>query len=289
MKNEQGVYTLITGASTGIGAALAAECAGRGQNLLMLALPGEALAQKTELLQKKYGVKTAFLEIDLTAQEAPEQVLQWVEEKGYVVNTLINNAGIGDTGRFGGSNYSKMQQMVLVNVSALVLLTRLFLPMLRHQPQAYILNVASMAAFQPVPMKAVYAGTKSFVLNFSQALRMELEETSVSVTVVCPGAVNTSAAVRRRTADFGIWGRVSMLPPKQVAQTVIKGMLNREDMIVPGTFNKFLYWMKKTLPQKVQTLWLKRQLKKGAEPLPAKDATGATAPPSQRAKHKKAV
>ena len=136
-----------------------------------------------------------FLEIDLTLGDAPETVFEFCQDRDLTINYLINNAGIGHQGRFEETGLDFYENMLQLNVVAVVKLSQLFVPVLKKLPKAHIVNVSSLAGFFPVPYKSVYGATKSFIVSFSQALREELKDTSVKVTCLCPCFVPTSKTV----------------------------------------------------------------------------------------------
>jgi short-subunit dehydrogenase len=185
-------WVVVTGASQGLGRALCDECARRGLNIVLVALPGQGLEQTAHEISERYEVRTDFCETDLTAPGGPEALAQWIGDMGYDVSVLINNAGVGYNRRFEDSTLRENEVCILLNNLALVKLTRLMLPQLRRHPQARVLNVASMAAFFPMPFMPVYAPSKAFILNFSLALRAELSGSPVSVSVLCPNGIRTN-------------------------------------------------------------------------------------------------
>src|SRR6186713_2645075 len=172
-------YALITGASKGIGRSIVEELARRGYNVLLVARSGDVLRQAAAEIRARYTVKADWLAIDLSAAEAPQMVYEWCREKGYALKVLVNNAGYGLSGPFEKYSLSDHLNMMQLNMSALVSLTRLFLPDLRKSSQAYILNIASSAAYQAVPKLSLYAATKVFVLAFSRGLHQELKGSPV--------------------------------------------------------------------------------------------------------------
>ena len=184
-------YTLITGASIGIGKAIAECCAKRRMNLVLVALPGENLEELSYLIASKYHVKVVFLELDLTDPHAADVVFKWCKENDVRINILVNNAGVGYQGNFSDFDASFYRNLLTLNVIALTMLTREFLPELKLRKNAHILNVSSFGGFYPMPFKSVYAASKSYVTTFSEALHEELKNTSVTVTTLCPAGVDS--------------------------------------------------------------------------------------------------
>jgi len=183
-------YVVITGASSGIGAGLARALAKEGQSLIIV---GRRLDRLTDL-QKECASDTVFVqpvELDLAEERAAEWLFAFCEEKGWKIKGLINNAGLGFQKEFGLLDLGKIDTMMQVNLVALTRLCRLFLPKLVDCKASFVMNIASTAAFQPVPYFAVYAATKGYVLSLSEALHEEYRERGVLVTCVCPGPVDT--------------------------------------------------------------------------------------------------
>lgn len=177
-------YALITGASKGIGLAIAEELARRKFDLLLVARSESLLAQVATQLASQHGVKTDFLAVDLAQTGAAQRVFDWCSQKQYTLRMLVNNAGYGLSGPFEKHSMGEHINMMAVNMTALVELAYLFLPQLRQQSRAYILNIGSSAAYQAVPGLSLYAASKSFVLQFSRGLHQELKRSTVSVTCV---------------------------------------------------------------------------------------------------------
>lgn len=240
-------YALITGASKGIGRAIAVELARRRWNLLLVARSEGALQSLASELTAQSGVKADYLAIDLSEPDAPRRVVDWCTGKGYSVTALINNAGYGLSGPFERYSPAENANMMQVNMLALAQLCQLLLPQLRQQSRAYIMNIASSAAYQAVPGLSLYAATKAFVLSFSRGLRQELRPGPVSVTCICPGPTDTDFVVRAgagpkalRAAD-----KVNMTP-EAVARIAVDSMLAGKAEVITGALNKvgaFFSWL----------------------------------------------
>jgi hypothetical protein len=239
MKSTMGC-ALITGGSQGLGRALAEECAGRGMDLVLVALPDTGLRPLSEILRRAYEVRIETVEMDLTDPESVGILRTLVQEKDFPIDTLINNAGIGFTSRFTESSVWQNEATVQLNVAALVRLTQAMLPLLRERPRAWILNVASIGAFYPMPSMPVYSSTKGFVLNFSLLLREELRGSSVSVSVLCPNGIRTNRGCRALIDRQGWAGRIMCHYPDEVARIALRGLLRKRGVIVPGLVNRAL-------------------------------------------------
>lgn len=256
------MYTLITGGSMGIGKALAMECAQRGMDLLLVALPGDELEDTAEEIRHRHHVKVHTLAIDLTELQSPEAVYRWCTDNQYMVNILINNAGTGGTAMFGHSDPKYSDNLIMLNNRALTLLTHLFLPSMKQLPEAYILNIASMAAFFAIPYKTVYSSSKAFVVHFTRALRSELRNTSVSVSVICPSGVQTNADVNGRINAHGWKGHMTKSTVEEISKEAIDKMLKKKTIIIPRLANKILLVLHKLAPRALSQYVVGREFKK---------------------------
>ncbi|RIH64685.1 SDR family NAD(P)-dependent oxidoreductase [Mariniphaga sediminis] len=248
MKTEQ--YTLITGASTGLGKELATECARLGKNLVLAALPGEQIARLGLGLSLRFGVKVKTFETDLTQWGAVEDFVKKIIE--LEIEILINNAGLGGTKPFLEATPEYIDRIILLNMRALVLLTRLLLPALKRQKKAYILNISSMASFGPMPFKTIYPASKAFVYSFSRGLGAELKGSGIVVSVAHPGGMKTNAEVTRRIERHNRLIRSTTLSAAKVAKICIRQLLKNDELIIPGLMNK-LSW----LTLKIVPVWLR--------------------------------
>ena len=240
-------YALITGASKGIGKAIAEELALRKHHLLLVSRSKELLLAESRRLENEHQIKVDFFAIDLSLPGSPKKVIDWCNEKNYGVNILVNNAGYGLSGpfeKYTGDDYLNMMQ---VNMAVPVELTALFLPMLKKESGAHILNVASTAAYQAVPLLSVYSATKSFVLSFSRGLSQELKGTPVSVTCVSPGGTDTEFVVRAQIGKKGLdMARKFNMSPESVARIAVNAMFAGKPEKVTGFLNKlgvFSTWL----------------------------------------------
>ena len=231
---------LITGASQGLGRAFAEECAGRVMDLVLVALPRTGLSDVARILDRAYGVRIETVEADLADPETPRAIDMLIRAKGFAVDTLVNNAGVGFTSRFAESSDEQNECTVQLNVAGLVRLTQQMLPVLQRHRRAWILNVASLGAFFPMPSMPVYSSTKSFVLTFSQILRAELRGSGIGVSVLCPNGIRTNRATREIIARQGWAGRVTCKYPDEVARAALAGLFRGKGLIVPGAVNRAL-------------------------------------------------
>jgi hypothetical protein len=234
--------TLITGASAGLGAEFARQCARRGDELVLVARRRDRL----EALAAEVGRAHAIV-ADLAAPGAPKKVIDAIADQGLTVSTLINNAGFGLTGKFADLPLDRQREMIDLNVGALIELTHLVLPKMRERHEGAILNVASTAAFQPGPGFGVYFATKAFVLSFTEALHQELKRTGVKVTALCPGPTRTEfgevAGVTSKAFD-----KFAADAPAVVAAG-LKGLQRNRAIIVPGLTNKISAQSSRIIPR----------------------------------------
>lgn len=242
-------YALITGASKGLGKALATVLAQKGYNLLLVARSENELAELSENLIKLHGIKASFLAIDLSLSSTPDQVLTWAETNNFQVSILINNAGYGSWGEFSSLPLSNHLEMCRLNMETAVSLCYLFKPLLLKSTQSYILNVSSTAAYQAVPTFALYAASKSFILSFSRAIRFELKKTNISVSCVSPGPIDTGFAARAGLDPFSKMAEKFNMKPDEVANIALKGMFAKKAEIIPGFANIISAYATRWLPK----------------------------------------
>lgn len=178
---------LVTGASTGIGAEFARQLAEQKTNLVLVARSEDKLQELADQLKSKHEIQTYVIAQDLTAPQAGATIYEKIEHQGLNIDLLVNNAGFGDYGAFSDRPLEKQMSMIQLNVNVLVELTGLFLPAMKSRGEGAIINISSIAGFQPIPRMSVYAATKSFVLNFTEALWAENKDTGVKILAVCPG------------------------------------------------------------------------------------------------------
>lgn len=260
MYNEP--YALITGASEGFGKALALECAARGMNTILVALPGVELKNLAQYIEKNYSTRVLYFEHDLTHKEECYKLYKQVKEKNLAINILINNAGMGGTHFFEEKDTEYYYYQIALNVIAPTLITHLFLSDLQKNNASYILNVSSLAGFFYLPKKQVYGGTKSYLLAFSKSLGRELKRKNVYVSTICPGAMNTTPILilQNRT---GPWlGRWSAMNPENVAKIALDDMLNKKEQIIPGILNRLFLSLDKILPAFFKEILTDLQMKR---------------------------
>jgi uncharacterized protein len=230
---------LVTGASSGIGAAIAKELASRGYSLALTARREERLRSLATDLTEEHGVVAEAIACDLGDTAERERLSTELRERGRTVELLVNNAGFGHQADFTPSPRERMVEMLRLNVEAVVDLTSRFLGPMVDRGRGSVINIASTAAFQPMPGSAVYAASKSFVLSFSEAVRTELRGSGVTVTAVCPGPVKTEftdvagiPGVEDRTPG-AVW-----MSAEDVARHAVEGAERDRRVVVPGAINR---------------------------------------------------
>lgn len=241
-------FALITGASKGIGKSIAIELAKRKINLLLVARSQSLLQELCNNLQQQYGIRAYYFTADLSNPAMPQQILNWCNTGNYDVSILINNAGYGLSGQFDKYSEQEHVDMMQVNMVSLVQLTSLFMPVLKQQAgRAYIMNIASSAAYQAVPYLSVYSASKAFVLSFSRALHFELKKTNVSVTCISPGATDTDFPQRANIGEKGKKAAEKLnMTPGKVAAIAVDKMFSRKTEVITGFVNKLgaaLAWL----------------------------------------------
>jgi uncharacterized protein len=259
---EDKLFTVITGASSGIGKALAEECAGRKMNLYLIDLPGTGLPSFSKEMSLNHQISVEFLEIDLSGVNAHQEVFNFSSSKNLHINTLINNVGIGHNGNLETLSEEKVTEMLLLNARITTLLIRLYIPELKKQEQAYILNMCSMGAFLPLPGKSVYSASKAYVLFLTRAVQYELRATGISVSAAFPAGVPTNDTVKERIQNSGTIARSLVKTAGYVARQAIKGMLRKQEIIFPGNRIKAFFFLFSALPQGIALKLMYREFLK---------------------------
>lgn len=244
---------LITGVSGGIGKELADRFAKDGYDLVLVARSEGKLLELSKEYRKKYGTQSTVIAKDVASHGVPEEIAAELKEKGIAVDYLINNAGFGLYGTFLETQLEQETNMIDVNIKALTVMTKLFLPDMVKRRQGGVMNVASLVAFFPGPMMSVYYATKAYVLSFTEALENELSGTGVTVTALCPGLTSTGFADRSGMGSSKLFQRGGIMEAGQVADEAYRGFLRGKTFIMPGARNRFLALIPRFLPRKMVT------------------------------------
>ncbi len=260
MKNYyfQGKTALVTGASGGIGYEIAKHLAAQNCNLILVARSEGKLKKIAQELKNNY-VKVTVLATDLSSSDSAEKLYREIKKTKLTVNILINNAGYGLSGRFSEISKDEQIKMIQLNIASLVELTHLFIADMVKQGSGAILNVASTAAFQPVPWMSVYSATKSFVLNFSEGIRSEYKDQGIIVTTLCPGPVATGFAKRAHAKPSRFRNAMT---PEYVARAALYGLKRGDATVVPGISNKIGAIVVKLFPRTLTRFIIKDLFRK---------------------------
>lgn len=235
-------WAIITGASSGIGRALAFEFARNGYNIFLTARNEKRLSETAAECEKDFNVKAEIFPADLADSSAVEKLVETISNRGFDV--LVNNAGFGVKGDFAETGLSEELKMLDVQLAAMLRLTKAALPKMIVQRSGKILNVASVYSFAPVPRQSVYSASKAFILNFSSALNNELKNENIQVSVICPGITQTEFRRRAGIADK----KESGMTAAKVAEIAFREMMRGKHIIVPGWQNKIFVFAAKHLP-----------------------------------------
>ncbi len=253
---------LVTGASSGIGAEFARQLAAKNIDLVLVARSEDKLQELAGQLRSQHGIQTHIIAQDLTAPQAGATIFEKIEYQGLSIDLLVNNAGFGDYGHFSDRPLAKQLSMIQLNVNVLVELTGLFFPAMKQRGEGGIINIASIAGFQPVPKMSVYAATKAFVLNFTEALWAENKDTGVKILAVCPGPTESEFF---KAAEFPISAMqqnnksVKLASNTAVVAEALKALDNQQSNVVTGgLLNQFIVNLPRFLPRSI----LVRQLAK---------------------------
>ena len=242
---------LITGASAGIGLELARRFAAGGYALALTARRGDELARIADELKGRYGVPVHVFPLDLAEPGGPAKLHERVTAAGLTVDVLVNNAGFGTLGRFLDTPLEQELAMIRLNVSALAELCGRFVPAMVARGSGRVLNVGSVAGFQPGPLMAMYYATKAFVLSFSEALWVELLGTGVSVTCLAPGPVHTEFAARAGMTRTRLFTGGNVMTAAAVADAGYRATLAGKRLEVPGLRNKLLTFAVRFAPRRL--------------------------------------
>jgi short-subunit dehydrogenase len=236
-------YALITGASSGIGLALAEALARRGRNLILVARQRDALESIACELTQRFGVEVLFSACDLSEPLQLSGLLQELELADRQIELLVNNAGIGTAGSYLKQDWSREQQLIEVNILALTRLCHAIGQRMVQQGGGQILNVASVASFQPGPWMSNYYASKAFVLSFSEGLREELKEHGIQVSVLCPGPTRSAFFRNAQMSSSRLEQSALMMSCEEVALIAVQALEKNRAIIIPGWRNKLMaYW-----------------------------------------------
>jgi uncharacterized protein len=247
----RGRWALITGASSGLGADFARELAGRGCNLILVARREEPMQVLAREIKARHQVEIDVITLDLVPPEAPQQLYDQLKAAGRQVDVLINNAGLGLYGAFLEIEWERERAMLELDIVTLTHMTKLFARDMVARNFGYILQVASIGAYQPTPLYASYSAAKAYVLNFGEALSYELRRTNVKMSVLSPGITATEfLKVSGQEATF--YQRTVMMKSPDVVRIGVDALLAGRPSIVPGRINALMAWTNRLIPRRIQ-------------------------------------
>lgn len=242
------MYALVTGASSGIGLCYSRELARRGYNLLIVSNQERELSDTAEALRRDFGVTVLSLYKDLTAPDAALELLEWVRGSGADLELLINNAGVFFFNNLIDTAWRRVELMLDLHIRALTQMTQEFGRYFAHQGHGYILNMSSMSAWMAMPGINIYNSTKAYILNFSRSMWYELRPHGVTVTAICPGAIDTglyglAPRLRRLAVNLGI-----SMPPEKMVRKALNALFRKRKSYVPGWINRPFLFLIRHMP-----------------------------------------
>ena len=246
-------YAIITGASSGIGLELAKIMAEKGHHLVLVARREPELMALKKQLEANNRVSVEVTAIDLSKPGSAKSLYDYCQQKQLLINCLINNAGYGDYGAFDSNKTETYQNMLQLNIMCLTELTSLFIQDMKMRGSGRILNVGSIAAFLPMPNLAVYAASKAYVMQFTEALSYELRGIGVTATLLSPGVTETGF-VNRANMGVAANAKQGLMQAKTVAQAGYDAMMAGKLNITPGWKNKLMTFGSRTMPSREMLL-----------------------------------
>ncbi|HUL35086.1 MAG TPA: SDR family oxidoreductase [Candidatus Eisenbacteria bacterium] len=250
IREWKGKWALVTGASAGIGVALAEELAASGTHLVLTARRLDRLEEVAGRLSKKHGIHTQVFAADLARREAPQHIFDYTKEKGLRIDLLINNAGFGQYGEVDQVETQRLLEMVEVNCTAVVHLTRLFLPDMVARRSGDILILASTASFQAVPYISTYAATKAFDLLFAEGLAEEMKPHGIRVCALCPGSTESEFHAVAGQEQFAARNQE---PAEKVARTGLQALAAGKSCVISGLGNYLGAHSQRIVPRRLVT------------------------------------
>jgi short-subunit dehydrogenase len=252
MPNAQNDVALVTGASSGIGQAIARILAARKVDLVIVARRKDRLELLAEKLRKAHGIRVDVVATDLSRTDGARRLYEDIRRLRTDVSILVNNAGFGLQNTVLDYALDDLAALIQVNITALTELTRLFAADMKAAGHGYVLQLSSVGAFQPTPMYAAYSAAKSYVLSFSYAMNRELAGTGVSITSTCPGFTVTEFHDVAHHEKTGLMKLMSM-SAERVADISVRAMFRRKPMVVPGILNRVNSFILELLPRRLST------------------------------------
>lgn len=244
---------LITGASSGIGKHLANLFAKDGYSIVGVADKEDELNIVADKLRSEYDTDVEEIAADLVEEGVPEQIINQLQAKGIEIDALVNNAGVGERGKFHEIDLEAAIRILRTNVEAILRLTSPLLRNMVSRGSGKILNTGSIAGFEPSPLMSVYYASKAFVVSFSEAIHQEVKDSGVTVTVLCPGPTDTDWFNRADAEGSWVTDLDNMwMEPEEVAKAGYEALMEGDDIIVPGYKNKVLTFKRRIMPKSLQ-------------------------------------
>ena len=250
-------YTIITGASSGIGLNLAHVFAKNNHNLILVARNKKALSLLKEKLNLLYKIDIKIIPLDISGEVGAINLYKIVKEKKLKVDILINNAGIGYHGNFLEKDTQADMNLINLNIVTPTILTKLFLQDMIKVGKGKIFNIASTASFQSGPLMSVYYGTKSYLLNFSEGIAEEVRNSDIKIVTLCPGPTKT-AFEKMDKIEKGLFKNFHIADPEDVAKYLYKNINTKKDILIHGKLNKFMVAFTKFIPRKINLNLIKK-------------------------------
>ena len=262
---------MITGAAGGLGRAMANECGRRGYNMFLTDVNGDGLLSIQRGLERQFGVTVATKACDLTNPQSVDEMLEVIDQNGICFDMLLNIAGLDFEGGFMEREREKIVKIVALNDAATLRITHAILERRRQGGHFTAVFVSSLASMFPMPLKATYAASKRFLLDFATSLRQELKDQDANVLAFCPGGMVTTNEAISGIAAQGFWGEVTTNPLELVARKTLDRALKGKAIYVPGGLNRVLSFVGKLIPRSLiaavihwrwnhaQGKWLKKE------------------------------
>jgi len=259
---------LITGASGGLGRAYINECMKKGYQVLAVDINQNGLELIQKGMAQKFNMEILIFQCDITREESINELCDYMNEIGFEVDILMNVAGIDNEGGFLSREFFEIKKIIMTNIIGTLQITHKILSSSSRNRPFYMMIISSLAAKQPIPLKATYAASKRFLLDFSKALREELRGQNVNILTVCPGGLVTSYAVEKAIIGQGFFGAITTCNIEKVVSTSLRKLLRGKKEYIPGAFNKFTVFANRFIPvnftvrilhkrwEKAQSTWL---------------------------------
>ncbi len=255
-------YVLITGATSGFGYEFAKLFAKNGYNLVLVARNAERLQEMTDDLKQQFDIEATPVSKDLFEINAAEEIYNLTKEMGITINILVNDAGQGEYGKFAETELARDLDIIHLNIVAVVSLTKYFLKDMVARNEGKILQLGSEVSKSPMPMMAVYAASKAFVLSFSEALVNELKDTNVTITTLMPGASDTDFFRKAKAEDTKTYREKHLAKPEEVAKTGYDAFMKGEERVITGAGAKTHVAIAALIPDSANAAGMRRQMEK---------------------------